>query len=115
MGDGALLRRTFARFDHSGRGVISATDLDMTIGDSFGGADVKNLICEVDRSGDGHIDYEEFCAYFHRTAVKVQENEPPSYAQKGKSTKEYMDIPVSEAFPTILCHQQNARIINPRN
>jgi len=59
---GEVLRRTFARFDRDGSGLISSHELRAVLGDSFEGADIEELMREVDTSGDGMIDYEEFIA-----------------------------------------------------
>jgi len=59
-----LLRRTFSRFDRDSSGLISAAELREVLGDSFEGSDMDELIRAVDTSGDGHIDFDEFMAYF---------------------------------------------------
>lgn len=74
----SILRRTFARFDRAGTGLISAEDLRNVLGDSFEAADVEELIQEVDTSGDGKIDYDEFLAYFHRAEAEEGVEEPSS-------------------------------------
>jgi len=66
-----VTRTTFRKFDHDGNGLISADDLHFVLGGCFSGARVEDLIKEADTSGDGHIDYPEFLAYFRRGAAET--------------------------------------------
>mmetsp|Transcript_92698 Transcript_92698/g.215427 ORF Transcript_92698/g.215427 Transcript_92698/m.215427 type:complete len:599 (-) Transcript_92698:282-2078(-) len=58
-----VLRKTFARFDRDGSGLVSTTHLHSVLGDSFERDELEAMIREVDTSGDGKIDYDEFIAY----------------------------------------------------
>jgi len=68
-----ILRRTFHRFDIEECGLISADDLRKVLGNHFEGIDVKDIIAEVDSSGDGKIDYDEFLAFFHKADEAAEE------------------------------------------
>jgi len=73
-----VLRRTFSRFDRAGSGLISADDLRSILGGSFEAGDIEELIQEVDTSGDGKIDYDEFIAYFHREEEALDDQDESS-------------------------------------
>jgi calcium-dependent protein kinase len=55
----------FRLFDRNGDGKISMDELKQVlekgdVADAFGGKDLQAIMAEVDSSGDGHIDFEEF-------------------------------------------------------
>lgn len=53
-----LKQVSFAQFDRNADGFISAEELRSTLGPS---ANVDALIRQADKSGDGKINYKEFC------------------------------------------------------
>lgn len=76
------LRSAFALFDLDGSGTISAQELKTVLG-KLGGQKVQdlvwiNMIKEVDRNGDGEINFEEFkgmMKYFIEQEKKQKEEE----------------------------------------
>jgi len=64
-----ILKATFRRFDTNGSGVIEPKDLEVLLGESFEGEEVKDLIKEADTNGDGRIDYDEFLAFAKKQAA----------------------------------------------
>lgn len=58
-----ILRKTFARFDQDGSGIITVDDLRKVLGDTYGDVDVRELLAEADADGNGSIDYEEFLKF----------------------------------------------------
>lgn len=67
-----LLRKTFARFDQDGSGIITVDDLRKVLGDTFGDVALKELIAEADADGNGSIDYEEFLQYLQKSGMDNQ-------------------------------------------
>jgi len=58
-----LLSKTFKRFDVDNNGVITRDNLKTVLGESFSGAEVEELLAEVDTENDGRISYDEFIRY----------------------------------------------------
>jgi len=58
-----LLKGAFRRFDTDNSGYISVNNLRETLGDSFEGAEVEELLKEADFNKDGKISYEEWMQY----------------------------------------------------
>jgi hypothetical protein len=67
-----LLRKTFARFDQDGSGIITVDDLRKVLGDTEGDVALKELIAEADADGNGSIDYEEFLQYLQKSGIDNQ-------------------------------------------
>eukprot|EP00928_Gymnodinium_smaydae_P055837 TRINITY_DN39316_c0_g1_i1.p1 TRINITY_DN39316_c0_g1~~TRINITY_DN39316_c0_g1_i1.p1 ORF type:complete len:540 (-),score=135.56 TRINITY_DN39316_c0_g1_i1:60-1679(-) len=63
LSDDKMLENTFRRFDVGGTGYITKDNLRSILGRAYDGSKVEQLIQEADISGDGKIDFEEFCAY----------------------------------------------------
>jgi len=61
-----VLLKTFRRFDTSGSGSITVDNLREVLGDSFEGADVKDMLSEADFDNDGKVMYEEFLQYLQQ-------------------------------------------------
>mmetsp|Transcript_81917 Transcript_81917/g.258446 ORF Transcript_81917/g.258446 Transcript_81917/m.258446 type:complete len:601 (-) Transcript_81917:78-1880(-) len=70
-----VLRKTFSRLDCNQTGLISTQDLRSILGDAFESADFEDMIREVDTSGDGKIDYDEFIAFIHKEEHKEEAKE----------------------------------------
>jgi len=84
-----MLRKTFHRFDQDECGRITDVDLREVLGSHFEGMDVTELIREVDTTGDGKINYDEFLAYFHKSDHPVeQELEHPAEPEVAPVTNE---------------------------
>ncbi|KAG4436631.1 EF-hand [Leptodontidium sp. 2 PMI_412] len=61
------MRSAFNVFDKDGSGTISVDELGQlmkTFGENLSDEDLKVMIQEVDKNGDGHIDYQEFVNFF---------------------------------------------------
>ncbi|KAK2628853.1 hypothetical protein QTJ16_001956 [Diplocarpon rosae] len=61
------MRSAFNVFDKDGSGTISVEELGAlmkTFGENLSDEDLKTMIQEVDKNGDGSIDYEEFLNFF---------------------------------------------------
>jgi len=61
------MRSAFNVFDKDGSGTISVDELGQlmkTFGENLSDEDLKIMIQEVDKNGDGHIDYQEFVNFF---------------------------------------------------
>jgi len=56
------VRRTFARFDRDGDGVVSRGELASILEGSCTNSDFETFFCKADTSGDGKLSYEEFRA-----------------------------------------------------
>jgi len=59
------LSKAFKVFDKDGNGFISAAELRQTltaIGVKFSDEEIDHMISEIDKNGDGQIDYGEFVA-----------------------------------------------------
>jgi len=97
------LRRTFARFDRSHTGVISCEDLHSVLGDSFDGVELEELIREVDTSGDGKIDYDEFIAC-------LRDPEPEGGAalpQRARSVRDVKPEKLGAVIDRLINQEQN--------
>jgi len=60
-----MLNATFRRFDTDNSGYITPANLREVLGESFDGADVKQLIQEADFVGDGQISFDEFLQFLN--------------------------------------------------
>lgn len=61
-----VLRKTFSKFDQDDCGLITFDDLRKILGDDFEESELQEMIREVDKNGDGQIQYDEFLEYFHQ-------------------------------------------------
>lgn len=58
-----MLKRTFKRFDHEGKGFITSASLKDILGDTITVDAAEHLVHEVDTDGNGKIELEEFMGY----------------------------------------------------
>mmetsp|Transcript_45135 Transcript_45135/g.128902 ORF Transcript_45135/g.128902 Transcript_45135/m.128902 type:complete len:633 (+) Transcript_45135:88-1986(+) len=85
-----VLRKTFMRFDRDESGKISTDELHDILGESFDHADIETVMRQVDTSGDGMIDYNEFIAYILQKPERALEggkDSQPLAADRGSSRK----------------------------
>jgi len=59
------LFQAFRQFDLNGDGHITADEMKSVLGDSTTNSEIAMLIQEVDKDGDGTVDYEEFLAMWY--------------------------------------------------
>jgi len=71
-------KSAFALFDKDGSGSISADELGTvmrSLGETPTDAQVKQMVAEVDESGDGEIDFDEFCGMMKKKMRESNEEE----------------------------------------
>lgn len=70
------LRTAFAHFDTNGDGVISQEELRAALAGGamaeMDAAELEKIIAEVDKDGNGEIDYDEFCFMITKTAGDIE-------------------------------------------
>ncbi len=55
------------------RDISVRVDVQKVAGDNVG-SEIKNILKEVDRNGDGRIDYEEFCDMMRQVSPSILNN-----------------------------------------
>jgi calmodulin len=72
--DDRRTRAAFSLFDHSGDGYIDEAELRnimINVGEPVTIEDCRGVLRELDRDGDGRINYEEFCEIIGERAVNL--------------------------------------------
>ena len=90
--DAELIRLAFRVFDKDGSGAITAAEFKhfmTTMGEKFSEEEVDEIIAEVDKDGDGEIDYE---AFVQMIAPIVQE----SSSEKNKNRGPFAEQPPAQ-------------------
>jgi len=106
-----VLRKTFARFDRHQTGHISIQDLRMILGDAFESTDFEDMMREVDTSGDGKIDYDEFIAFVLKQEDGGAEAEslPASRAKKKRQTTQKLGHVIDRLMESPVGHEDSQR------
>ena len=74
----AEYKEAFDMFDKEGKGTISATDITKIMknfGNPVSKKEVERMIAEIDTSGDGELDFEEFVTLMQRNISYIEESE----------------------------------------
>ena len=74
----AEYKEAFDMFDKEGKGTISATDITKIMknfGNPVSKKEVENMIAEIDTSGDGELDFEEFVTLMQKQIQYLEESD----------------------------------------
>jgi len=103
-----VLRKTFSRFDRNQSGHISIQDLRLILGDAFEPGDFEDMIREVDTSGDGKIDYDEFIAFVLNPDDGAEaEPLPASRARKKRQTTQKLGHVIDRLMESPVVHEDS--------
>ena len=74
----AEYKEAFDMFDKEGKGTISATDITKIMknfGNPVSKKEVETMIAEIDTSGDGELDFEEFVTLMQKQIQYLEESD----------------------------------------
>eukprot|EP00884_Botryococcus_braunii_P005512 jgi/Botrbrau1/14962/Bobra.0018s0065.1 len=73
-----VMLRAFQSFDTDNSGYITTDELEAALKGQAGSTaeEIKKILQEVDKDGDGRIDYEEFCAMMRKDAQEAAKKIP---------------------------------------
>ena len=74
----AEYKEAFDMFDKEGKGTISATDITKIMknfGNPVSKKEVEHMIAEIDTSGDGELDFEEFVTLMQKQIQYLEESD----------------------------------------
>ena len=83
------LKESFDLFDKDASGDISVAEIYKimrSFGNKLSRNEIKEMVNQIDTSGDGNLDFEEFCTFFEQ--VEVAEEQPQLRGKKKEEEEE---------------------------